>query len=415
MLDADLAAKDLGSRARLVSSHWPPTFVRCNWDMVGVLLLLLFTLPVSLLAPRSIVVVDPNLLDDSWLLDLSFKASRGIWLGRDVYFTYGPLFQWLSSAPARSVGLSMGAVYTTWYLLPLWCSYLLIWGTIRLLLPEQPAWKRFLLLLLLSVFWFPSDLRVAVSVFLFTFFSDQWYGLTESRIRLWIVGSLVAALCGIAFLISADTGVYAVAAFVISLLGVAIGERLKRPRLGQLSTVLGAFFVASAGLVLVINSVLARPTDFRFWKESLAIVGGYRWMEASQMAKQGKPHLVAALIVGAIAFLVCYFSDALSRAQVTKRTGLLLGAFAFSLLRLQSGLVRSDIVHVMIATFPMALFVAVFLFAIRSRVASALAILLAVTLSWTLGESNPAFMPVGIVSKYRQALHPQNTVPRWHS
>ena len=42
-----------------------------------------------------------NLIDDSWLLDTSFKASRGLWFGRDVAFTYGPLFQWLSSAPAR--------------------------------------------------------------------------------------------------------------------------------------------------------------------------------------------------------------------------------------------------------------------------------------------------------------------------
>ena len=408
MQDSELAEQKPGSEETRDSWRRPATFFRGNWDFVGAVLLMAGTLPGFLIALRSVVVANPNLLDDSWLLDFSFKASRGDWLGGDVAFTYGPLFQWLSSAPARSAGLSMGAVYASWNLLPLWCAYLLIWGTIRLLLPEQPGWKRFVLFLLLAVFWFPSDLRMALSVFLFAFFADQWYRPDESKTRLWIVGSVAAALCAMAFLVSADTGIYALAAFVISLAGIAIGERLKGPQLRQVCTVLAAYFVASAGLVLVINHYLARATDFRFWRTSLAIVSGYRWMEASQMDKAGKSYLIAALTVGAIAFLLGIFSNVLSRDQVTKRTGVLLGAFVFCLLRMQSGLVRSDIGHVMIATFPMTLFVGVLLFAIRSRVTSAVCVLLFAAASWTLGQRNAALMPVNIVRSYAQALQPPN-------
>src|SRR5262252_6330705 len=102
MLDADLVAKNLEFGAGLASSRWRLPFVKQNWDLFGVFLLVLATFPMSLLAPRSLVVVsDPNLLDDSWILDISFKACRGIWLGRNVAFTYGPVYQWLSSAPAR--------------------------------------------------------------------------------------------------------------------------------------------------------------------------------------------------------------------------------------------------------------------------------------------------------------------------
>lgn len=412
MRDADLAVRSNDSFPARASSRRLLPFVRRNWDLFGVLLLVVATLPVSLLAPRSLVVVtNPNLLDDSWILDVSYKASRGIWLGRDVAFTYGPLYQWLSSAPGRYTGFTMGTMYATWNLLPVWCSYLLIWGTIRLLLAEQPVWKRFVLFLLLSVFWFPSDLRVVVSVFLFTFFANQWYAVHESKIRHWIVGSLAAALCTLAFLISADTGVYAVAAFVVALLGVAAGERTQRLRGGQVCTVTAAFFVASAGFVLVVNSFLARAADFRFWKTSFAIVSGYRWMEASQMAKAGKPHLVAALTVGAIIFLARWLGVGSSTPQVTKRAGFLLGAFAFSVLRLQSGLVRSDMGHVMMATFAMTLFVGAILFAIRSRLASVAAVLLAAAVSWTLGTPDAALMPASIVSRYRQALQPQSECP----
>jgi hypothetical protein len=80
--------------------------------------------PVEWLSPRLLVLVGPSNDAADWLLDTSFKASRDIWFSRDVVFTYGPVFQWLSSAPARWMGVSMGASYVSYATLPLWCTIL---------------------------------------------------------------------------------------------------------------------------------------------------------------------------------------------------------------------------------------------------------------------------------------------------
>src|ERR1017187_1361702 len=148
----------LTRHAQQSRAQQPAGRLRRYWDILAVLLLILASLPPTFLSPRSLLLIRyPNLVDGSWILDTSFKASRGVWFGRDVAFTYGPLFQWLSSAPSRWMGLSMGSVNATHYMLPLWCTFVLGYLTLRLLIPEQPAWKRFLLLLLLFVFWSPSD------------------------------------------------------------------------------------------------------------------------------------------------------------------------------------------------------------------------------------------------------------------
>ena len=114
--------------------------------------------------------------DDHWFVDTVFKTSRGIWFGRDVAFPYGPLFQWLYSAPSQWAGLSMGSIYSH---APdrclLWLTYCFGFLTLRLLIPEQPAWKRFLLLIVLSVFWTPWDGRTVFDIFLFALFLRGWY------------------------------------------------------------------------------------------------------------------------------------------------------------------------------------------------------------------------------------------------
>ena len=84
---------------------------------------LLASFPAAWLSPQAVTLV-PNLglIDDNWHLDSTYKALRGIWIGRDVAFTHGPLFQWLSSIPARSMPISFGGLYATWNTVPLWCA-----------------------------------------------------------------------------------------------------------------------------------------------------------------------------------------------------------------------------------------------------------------------------------------------------
>ena len=186
------------------------------------LLLVLASMPAVWLSPRALVVVrDTSLIDDNWHLDEVFKLSRGIWIGRDVAFTHGPIFQWLSSVPARSMGVSMGAIYATWFTVPVWCAFVFVYLTLRLLLPEQPAWKRALLLLLVLIFWEPS-LRNAFPVLLFAIFLRGWYAVIEGRAKTYALGIVAALLCVIAFLMASDTGVYSAAAWVVATAAVAL-------------------------------------------------------------------------------------------------------------------------------------------------------------------------------------------------
>ena len=149
---------------------------------------MLASFPTVWLAPRTVTLV-PNygLIDDNWHLDASFKALRGIWVGRDVAFTHGPLYQLLSSIPARSMPLSVGALYATWNTIPIWCAFLFAYLTLRLLIPEQPPWKRFVLLLLLCSFW-ETSLRTTFPVLLFALFLRGWYAVREGdacELHLW--------------------------------------------------------------------------------------------------------------------------------------------------------------------------------------------------------------------------------------
>ena len=221
----------LASHRRLPASQSaslrPGSLLARHWDLLAVALLMVASFPMQWFSPRILFPIGAsiNLIDDSWILDSSFKASRGLWFGRDVAFTYGPLFQWLSSAPARLMGLSMGTIYATCATLLVWWTLLFGYLALLLLLPEQPAWKRFLLLLLLTVFWAPWEGRSVLSVFLFVLFLRGWYGLREQALRPALLGCGAGFLCAVAFLYSADSGAYAMAALLISLVGVALGKQ----------------------------------------------------------------------------------------------------------------------------------------------------------------------------------------------
>src|SRR5271166_6317587 len=222
-------------------------WLRRHWDLLALPLLVLASIPAVWLSPRALFVVrDTSLIDDNWHLDEIFKASHGIWIGRDVAFTHGPIFQWLSSVPARSMGVTMGAMYATWNTLPVWCAFIFAYLTLRLLIPEQPPWKRFLLLLLLCIFWSPA-LRNSFATFLFALFLRGWYSVAEGRSKGYLFGSAAAVLCACAFLLAADTGTYAIAAVVISLAGVAVETREPRA-LNRLMWALPVFVVCAAVL-----------------------------------------------------------------------------------------------------------------------------------------------------------------------
>ncbi len=330
---------------------------RPNFDRVGefasrasewlvLAYLLVAATPPILFRHRALSLVGHlNLLDGSWVLDTSYKASGGIWFGRDVAFTYGPLFQWLSSAPSRWVGVSAGSVYATWYTLPSYLAFLATFLTARLLLPEAAAWRRALLVLLAIVCW-SQDLRAALCLLAFALFvrltDDAVHNGVASR------GFAAAVVCATAFLISADTGIYCVAALFFCVAATAAAEHAWRQMLALLLAA-----VASSGLLaLAINAALFSPLNFRFWKSSVAIAAGYRWFEPARMAKGDKHFVVVTLVLGVLVFATAWIWRR-PRHYWSAHLTFLVAGFCLALLMLQSAVVRSDYGHVRIGIYPM--------------------------------------------------------------
>lgn len=349
-----------------------------HWDLLAVVLLVLASFPVEWLSPRMLVLVGPSNDIADWLLDTSFKASRGLWFGRDLTFTYGPLFQWLSSAPARWMGLSMGAIYVTCTTLPLWCTFLFGYLTLNLLLPEQAPWKRFLLLLLLCLFWAPWEGRSAFAIFLFALFLRGWYASRKQELRPVQLGSAAALLCALAFLYSTDTGAYAIAALLISLAGVAWESRREPLALRSYASTLAVLVVVSLVIVIAMNAVMARPFDFRFWRNSVAILSGYRWIEPTSMSRVAAVRLLVVLLVAGAVFLVRGMTARNRSPSITAHSGFLLSAFVFAVFTMQAALVRPDWEHIIVSTYAPIFLTGVVLFSFASRTASAFTVLFAV-------------------------------------
>ena len=381
---------------------------RRYWDFSAVLLLMLASFPTVWLSHKTVTLV-PNLglIDDNWHLDYTFKALRGIWIGRDLAFTHGPIFQWLSSIPARTLPLTVGGVYATWNTLPIWCALLFGYFAMRLVLPEQPPWKRFVLLLLLSSFWEVS-LRSTFPVLLFGLFLRGWYAVQEGRLRAVYAGIGGAVLVAISFLVAGDTGTYGTAAWVIALVGVACEMRGDKPFLRKLAMGVVSFVVAFFALTIVVNAFMAVPFDFKFWRESLAQVSVYRWATPAAMTDEGATHLGVALLIAALVFGYRAMTRRPGSRMITERTGFLLGGFLLGLAVMQSAMVRSDIGHVIIGEFAMTFFTCAILFSFEGG-ASLLGVFVAVGASMLF--SHPVFRPSSVLRLFSELRDPQVTCP----
>ncbi len=389
-----------------------PAWFRRHWDFLAVLLLIAASLPVTWLSPRALIIIPrAGMFDDHWVLDTPFKTSRGLWFGRDVAFPYGPIFQWLTSAPSRWSGLSMAVIYTSYRTPLLWCTFLFGYLTLRLLLPEQPPWKRFLLLLLLCFFWAPWDGRTAFDILLFAWFLRGWYAVQQQRLHPALVGCGAALLCAAAFLYSADTGVYGIATLLVTLVGVAWEGRREAQTCRSYSVALLAFAGLFVVCVFAINAAMAGLLDFRFWRTSLALVSIHRWNEPAAMSSAATIQMLVTLMAGGVIFLVRYFVPGDRDAGITTRTGFLLSAFVFGLAAMQTGLVRSDSQHVVFALYPMMFFAGAVLFSFRSRAVSALVVLVAVACSVLFGQPVAIFQPSSFRYRLAQIRHPLSECP----
>ena len=388
--------------------HGSLFWLQRHWDVLAALLLMLGSFPTVWLSHRTVTLV-PNLglIDDSWHLDIPFKALRGIWIGRDVAFTHGPIFQWLSSIPARSMPLSFGGVYATWNTIPLWCAIVFAWLAIRLLLPEQAPWKRFVLVLLMSSFW-ELSLRTALPVLLFAVFLRGWYAVKDGRLGAVYAGVGGAVLCVIGFLVAGDTGIYATAAWVSCLVAFAFETR-RDHFASKLLTVLGAFAAACLLLAIVVNCFTATALNFEFWRDSLAQISVYRWATPAAMTDEGTVHLIGGLLIGIAVFLVRGLKREQDGGAITQRPAFLVGAFLLALAEMQSALVRSDVGHVIIGEFAMIFFASVILSSFRGKLGSPVGVL--VVVAGCMLFSHPVFRPSSVLRLYGQLSNPMTECP----
>ncbi len=383
-----------------------------QWDFLAVLLLMAASLPLAWVSPHTVIVVPhPGTFDDHWVLDAVYKVTHGIYFGRDVCFLYGPLAHWLMAAPPRLAGLSLGSIYTSFRTLLLWCAILFSYLALRLLIPEQPAWKRFVLLLLLGVYWTSWDGRTALGIFLFALFLRGWYAVRDGRLRPLPFACGSALLTALAFWYSADTGVYSIAAWLLGLGGVAWEGRREVRKFKLYAIAAGGFAISCLVLVFVINAIIARPWDFHFWRTSLALVAVHRWNEPAAMSESGAIHLLAPLLVGIAVFVLRLVVPADRSVVFTARPGFLLSAFVFAVLSMQSGLVRSDYNHIVAGVFPIVFFAAVILFSFASRAGSAVAALAVVAGSLMFAEPPAIFQPANIRFRLARMRNPITTCP----
>jgi len=386
----------------------PRAIGRSEWLVLA--FLVLASIPPELIRPTSLKVVPPfsriSMIDASWLLDTSYKAAGDIWFGRDVAFTYGPLFQWLSSAPASGIGISTGAIFATWYTLPLLVVIVATFFTARLLLPEAAPWRRALLVLLAVVFWSPPDVRLSVTLLAFAVFVRTTEALASGGRTLRCALGL-AAICAAAFWLSADTGLYTCTAFLLCVGATAIATR----DWTRMATMAIAAAIGFAGLMLLTNSVLASVLDFRFWRSSLAIAGGYRWFEPSAMSQHDKRILFGVLAMGIAAFSLAWRGRA-AKASWMRRPAFLLAGFCLGFVMLQSALVRSDHVHVLLGLYPMIFLCgAVAMAKSESHLESFALPLIVIVATLIFASPYPLFRPGNILSRCRLVLHPMRTCP----
>jgi hypothetical protein len=320
-------------------------------DLLLALVLMVAITNLGLVLRSPTLATRVNFIDHSWAFDFVVKAQQHIWLGDKVTFTYGPLFQLASTAVVTAFGGSFGAYLRSWQLLPFWAGIVFTFLTGRLLLQGHSAWKRCFYLLALVCFWGALEVRFCFDFLAFAVALRYFDQLSQSKVLHLKSAVLVALLLLAGFLISADTGIYSLAAFAIA--GAAHVVVFRNDRSALRVLLRGAAASVAAFLVLaILTAVLMPHARFSFWTNSLEVVSQYRWSLAYSMEKSVKWRLISASAVSILVLLIGYrWRDSLSSSLV-RRPAFFPAAIAFSLLTMQSAIVRSDWGHVFIALLP---------------------------------------------------------------
>lgn len=291
-------------------------------------------------------------LDDSWQSDLVFKAIQHVWVGRDVVFTYGSLYQALSTLVPWQQGFSLGSVYRSNSLIQFCLGALLIYVTSVCLLRWQPPWRRAFYVLLIAIFWWPGNSKSVFSVCAFSVITILVQRLCDVLSGVTWRAAAASIIVILSFLFSADCGVYSLAALGITIivaLFCSTREPIERKALFKFGALAGAFIFLAA---LAVNFFMSGALfDFRFWHDVREVAATYRWAMASSMQDPARTWFVATTAVCVLIFLVAWLWRDPHSPYITRRPLFLQGALLFSVLSLQTGVIRSDWEHVTLGLF----------------------------------------------------------------
>ena len=127
------------------------------------------------------------------------------------------------------------------------------------------------------------------------------------------------------------------------------------------------------------------------------------------MTDDGEIRLLVTLIVGGVIFLLRRVVP--GKGEIAARTGFLLSAFAFAVVTMQSGLVRSDDQHIVFAIFPMVFFAGAILFSFSQPIVSAGAALAAIACSVLFAQPAAVFRPSMVRFRLQQLQNPLTSCP----
>ncbi|HTD23363.1 MAG TPA: hypothetical protein VK738_11960 [Terriglobales bacterium] len=341
-------------------------FLYARLDLLMALLLALITLFLYRNSPLPADVATIDFTDDSWKYDLLAKAQQHIWLGKDVLFTYGPLFQLLFVPIFWMRDLSLGEFYRLSRFVPIWATIVLVYGAARFLLPQVEPWKRAFYFLLLVIFWARFDIKLCVPLFVFAAFLWMQENLPAGALSMTAQALAAALLITLSFLIAADAGFYALAGFLLVAGSYSTYRVLHRqpwrPGVIFSGLTLLVFFVC----MLAVNALFGRFADFRYWIGNYDLVSNYRWFEPMAISHQATSLLVTAAL---LSFSVFFWAWIVSK-RYPENPGLrprILAIALLSLLLMQSCIVRSSWKNVTLGLFPVIAFAFSFLFGALSR------------------------------------------------
>lgn len=338
-------------------THWLSA-VACRLDIITAVALIVASTPLaSLLSKAPLPVAQLNVLDDSWRIDIVYKTLTGVWLDRNVIFTYGPLYQLITAIPARLLGFSLKTFYSTSAVTLIWTTVVLTFSTAKILLHSEPAWKRALFLVLVVGFWSPLEIRTSALLFFYAVFVACITTILRPRPGLLVRAAACAFLLILAFMLSADTGFYAAVALVLILAVSAVvnwksaGNLTRLAKVGLLS--LAWFALFGVGINVVLGD---QPLGFRFLRDAYQIVSTYRWIEPVSMPSNSSRVLVWTLAAAVLIFCSALFRRDLRSTTSARSRLFLLSSPLFALVVLQSALVRPGWEHMVIGLFPIIFF-----------------------------------------------------------